>query len=62
MVMLVVDSIVNVERARISAMCPEVFSGVTIAILQSQCINTSSTSFVLHLLKQIYSEDFGRKS
>jgi hypothetical protein len=53
----------RVERARFSSfVCKSVFSGVSLAILQSQYINIISLRFVISLLKQMSSDDFGGKS
>jgi hypothetical protein len=53
----------RVEIVRLSSfVCRSVFSGVSITVLQSQFINIGSLRFVVSLLKQISSEDFGSKS
>jgi hypothetical protein len=53
----------RVMRERLSSfVCKSMFSGVSLTILESQFINTGSLGFVISLLKQISSEDFGSKS
>jgi hypothetical protein len=53
----------RVERARFSSfVCISTFFSVSLTVLQSQFINIGSLRFVISLLKQISSEDFGSKS
>jgi hypothetical protein len=65
--MLVLNSSARwrVVRARFSSfVCKKkiMFSGVSLTILQRQLISIGSLRFVISLLKQIPSEDFGSKS
>jgi hypothetical protein len=50
------------ERGVSSFVCESMFSSVSLTILQSQFINIISPRFVISLLKQISSEEFGSKS
>jgi hypothetical protein len=53
----------RVERPRFASfVCKSKFSGVYLMVLQSRFMNIGSLSFVISLLKEISSEDFGSKS
>jgi hypothetical protein len=53
----------RVEKAWFSRFaCKSLFSGVSLTVLQSQLINIDSLRFVISLLRQVSSEDFGSKS
>jgi hypothetical protein len=65
LVMLVLSSSERwrLDRAQFSSfVCKSMFSGVYLIVLQSQFINTGNLGFVIGLLKQISSENFGSKS
>jgi hypothetical protein len=53
----------RVERARFSSfVCKSKFSDVSLMVFQLQFVSIGSLRFVINILKQISSEDFGSES